>query len=52
MERERTCPYCQHTFETAAQRDAHVPCPDQRGDRELPVQGAELAREPLPRKEG
>jgi hypothetical protein len=25
---DRTCRYCGHTFQSPAQRDAHIPCPD------------------------
>ncbi len=30
---DRTCPYCGHTFDTVAAREAHVPCPERKGDR-------------------
>jgi uncharacterized Zn-finger protein len=25
---ERTCPICGYVFETVAERDAHLPCPE------------------------
>jgi hypothetical protein len=27
-----TCPYCGRTFTSERERDAHVPCPERKGD--------------------
>jgi hypothetical protein len=29
---DRTCRYCGYRFETAADREAHIPCPEKTGD--------------------
>ena len=29
----KTCPYCGYRFETEADREAHVPCPERKTDK-------------------
>jgi hypothetical protein len=33
MKHDRTCRYCGYTFPTTKDRDAHVPCPEPKGDK-------------------